>query len=109
MLCLNHTSYLGLKAEPISISIETKRSGDIEDNEVLQMGTWQAAQWNYLRDLLSQVGGEAHMQEALDELGLLPAIITNGHIWSFVATTQEDSKTVSVSAAIDALRSWEVC
>ncbi|KAJ0131916.1 NADH dehydrogenase [ubiquinone] 1 beta subcomplex subunit 9 [Fusarium oxysporum f. sp. albedinis] len=98
MLCLNHTSYLGLKAEPISISIETKRSGDTEDNEVLQMGTWQAAQWNYLRDLLSQLGGEAHMQEALDELGLLPAIITNGHVWSFVATTQEYSKTVSVSA-----------
>ncbi|KAF4450532.1 hypothetical protein F53441_6387 [Fusarium austroafricanum] len=43
MLCLNHTSYLGLKAEPISISIETKRSGDTEDNEILQMGTWQAA------------------------------------------------------------------
>lgn len=73
------------------------------------MGTWQAAQWNYLRDLLSQVGGEAHMQEALDELGLLPAIITNGHIWSFVATTQEGSNTVSVSAATDVLRSWEVC
>jgi hypothetical protein len=49
------------------------------------------------------------MQEALDELGLLPAIITNGYIWSFVAITQEDSKIVSVSAAIDALRSWEVC
>ncbi|EEU33967.1 uncharacterized protein NECHADRAFT_88038 [Fusarium vanettenii 77-13-4] len=52
MLCMNHTSYLGLKAEPISISLETKRSGDDEDNATLQIGTWQAAQWNYLKYLL---------------------------------------------------------
>jgi hypothetical protein len=96
MLCMNHTSYLGLKAEPISISLETKRSGDDEDNATLQIGTWQAAQWNYLKYLLVRVGGEAHAETALDELGILPAIITQGHQWSFAATTREGSKTVSI-------------
>ncbi|KAJ4194585.1 hypothetical protein NW759_016518 [Fusarium solani] len=94
MLCMNHTSYLGLKAEPISISLETKRSGDDEDNATLQIGTWQAAQWNYLKYLLVRVGGEAHAETALDELGILPAIITQGHQWSFAATTREGSKTI---------------
>jgi hypothetical protein len=96
MLCLNHTSYLGLNAQPISISMETKRSGDTEDNENLQMSTWQTAQWNYLRYVLTQVGGANHAKAAIDELGILPAIITNGHQWSFAATTQEDDKTVGI-------------
>lgn len=96
MLCMNHTSYLGLKAEPISISVETKRSGDDEDDATLQIGTWQAAQWNYLKYLLVRAGGEAHAQTALDEFGILPAIITQGHQWSFAATTREGSKTVSI-------------
>ncbi|KAH7234215.1 hypothetical protein B0J15DRAFT_517206 [Fusarium solani] len=52
MLCINHISYLGLKAELISISLETKRSGDDEDNATLKIDTWQAAQWNYLKYLL---------------------------------------------------------
>lgn len=96
MLCMNHTSYLGLKAEPISISLETKRSGDDEDNATLQIGTWQAAQWNYLKYLLVRAGGEAHAETDLDELGILPAIITQGHQWSFAATTRENSKTASI-------------
>ncbi|KAH6972073.1 hypothetical protein BKA56DRAFT_677051 [Ilyonectria sp. MPI-CAGE-AT-0026] len=94
MLCMNHTSYLGLKAEPISISVETKRSGDDEDDATLQIGTWQAAQWNYLKYLLVRAGGEVHAETALDELGILPAIITQGHQWSFAATTREGSKTI---------------
>lgn len=96
MLCMNHTSYLGLKAEPISISLETKKSGDDEENATLQIGTWQAAQWNYLKYLLVRAGGEAHAETALDELGILPAIITQGHQWSFAATTREKGKTVSI-------------
>ncbi|UPK89926.1 hypothetical protein LCI18_000861 [Fusarium solani-melongenae] len=83
-----------IETEPISISLETKRSGDDEDNATLQIGTWQAAQWNYLRYLLVRAGGEAHAETALDELGILPAIITQGHQWSFAATTRERSKTI---------------
>ncbi|KPM42296.1 hypothetical protein AK830_g4247 [Neonectria ditissima] len=94
MLCLNHTSYLGLSAEPISISLETKRSSDGGDNAALQIGTWQAAQWNYLEALLVRAGGQKHAKTALNELGILPAIITQGHQWSFAATTREGSKTV---------------
>lgn len=96
MQCLNHTSYLGLATRPISASIETKRTGDDEDNAALQIGTWQAAQWNYLESLLIRIGGEDHAETALTELGLLPAIITHGHQWSFAATTREGGKTVGV-------------
>jgi hypothetical protein len=96
MLCINHISYLGLKAELISISLETKRSGDDEDNATLKIDTWQAAQWNYLKYLLVRAGGEAHAETALDELGILPAIITQGYQWSFAAATRENSKTVSI-------------
>ncbi|EXL63818.1 hypothetical protein FOPG_19910 [Fusarium oxysporum f. sp. conglutinans race 2 54008] len=94
MQCLNHTSYLGLAARPISASIETKRTGDDEDNAALQIGTWQAAQWNYLESLLIRIGGEEHAETALTDLGLLPAIITHGHQWSFAATTREGGKIV---------------
>ncbi|KAK7415989.1 hypothetical protein QQZ08_012161 [Neonectria magnoliae] len=97
MLCLNHTFYLGLSAEPISISLETKRSSDGGDNAALQIGTWQAAQWNYLESLLVRAGGQEHAKTALDELGILPAIITQSHQWSFAATTREGSKTVSIT------------
>lgn len=98
MPCINHTSYLELGAEPISMSPETKRSGDDEDNATLQIGTWQAAQWNYLKCLLVRAEDEAHAETALDELGILPAIITQGHQWGFAATTREGSKTVSIPA-----------
>ncbi|KAF6528189.1 hypothetical protein HZS61_008491 [Fusarium oxysporum f. sp. conglutinans] len=96
MQCLNHTSYLGLAARPISASIETKRTGDDEDNAALQIGTWQAAQWNYLESLLIRIGGEEHAETALTDLGLLPAIITHGHQWSFAATTREGGKIVGI-------------
>ncbi|KAJ3455677.1 hypothetical protein MRS44_017159 [Fusarium solani] len=48
---INHTSYPPLRSHPLSVSIETKRSGESEQKAQLQMGVWQAAQWKLLSEL----------------------------------------------------------
>lgn len=95
MESINHTSYLGLAGQPITVSLETKRTGRDMDNAALQIGVWHSAQWRALWHLLEKAGGKEHAKAALKELGLLPAIITQGHEWSFAATTREGTKTVS--------------
>lgn len=94
MRSINHTSYLPVAGRPISLSIETKRASKDSDEATLQIGTWQLAQWRMLRHLLGMAGGEDYAQAALEELGILPAIIVQGHKWSFAATTLEGTKTV---------------
>lgn len=64
------------------------------DNAALQIGVWHSAQWNCLRHLLRTIWTPAEAEAALNELGVLPAIITQGHEWSFAATTLEEKKTV---------------
>ncbi|EQL03363.1 Methyltransferase type 11 [Ophiocordyceps sinensis CO18] len=94
MRSINHTSYLPVASRPISLSLETKRTGKDSDEATLQIGTWHLAQWRMLRGLLTRTGGADHAQAALSELGVLPAIIVQGHKWSFAATTLEGTKTV---------------
>ncbi len=53
---INQTDYEALAFRPIVVSIETKRiSGDEEEARV-QIGVWQAAQWNMLGHLLAEQG-----------------------------------------------------
>ncbi|KAF4460090.1 methyltransferase type 11 [Fusarium albosuccineum] len=86
---INHTDFYTLRDRPIALSIETKAptSTSVASAE-LQIGTWQSAQWRFLEDLVSRSGG------SLDELLFLPAIIVQGHQWSFAATTREGQRTV---------------
>ncbi|KAF5021015.1 hypothetical protein F66182_6946 [Fusarium sp. NRRL 66182] len=85
---VNHTAFDPLRDCPIAISIETKApdkaaaSGAIS----LQLGTWHAAQWHFLEDLVALSGG------SFDSLPYLPAIIVQGHQWSFAATTRTGKK-----------------
>lgn len=94
MHSINHTKCLGLAGQPVSTSFETKRTGNDMDNAVLQIGVWHSAQWNCLRHMLRTLWTPAEAEVALNELGVLPAIITQGHDWSFAATTLEEKRTV---------------
>ncbi|KAL2802427.1 hypothetical protein BJX63DRAFT_437878 [Aspergillus granulosus] len=86
---INHTDFLPLRGRPIAISIGTKRrySEHLATAE-LQLGTWHAAQWRLLEDLVTRCGG------SFDGLPFLPAIIVHGHYWSFAATTRQQQTTV---------------
>ncbi|KAH8694390.1 hypothetical protein BGZ61DRAFT_451859 [Ilyonectria robusta] len=86
---INHTDLNSLRSRPIVVSIETKkRNSSQEAAGELQLGTWHAAQWKLLEQLVSRTGG------SLKGLPFLPAVIVNGHHWSFASTTREGSQTV---------------
>ncbi|KAF4971525.1 hypothetical protein FSARC_1661 [Fusarium sarcochroum] len=92
---INHTSSPSLRAYPISVSIETKRSGDSETKAQLQMGNWQMAQWRHL----SKLAGDD-----LKKLPFIPGMFIHGHAWKFVASTYHNGKTVI--AGVRRLRAW---
>ncbi|KAM0425799.1 hypothetical protein ACHAPT_009050 [Fusarium lateritium] len=95
-LSVNHTDYAPLQLRPIVLSIETKRPGKDLDMAQLQMGVWHAAQWRFLRSVLTQrvdavdeATASNLADEALLELGYLPGVIIRGHHWLFVFSTLE--------------------
>ncbi|KAI5460106.1 hypothetical protein BGZ63DRAFT_360102 [Mariannaea sp. PMI_226] len=102
-LSVNHTDFAPLQLSPIALSIETKRPGKELNTAQLQMGVWHAAQWKFLQSVIgltSQVSSATEVarrqlaEDALTELGFIPAIIVHGHRWLFVFSTREDKKTV---------------
>ncbi|KAH7176396.1 hypothetical protein EDB81DRAFT_836445 [Dactylonectria macrodidyma] len=86
---INHTDFFPLRDLPLAVSIESKKRycTNLEMAE-LQLGTWHAAQWKFLGDLVGRSGG------SFDGLPFLPAVIVNGHDWSFAATTKAGRKTI---------------
>ncbi len=85
---INHTDFLPLRRRPIVISIETKKRGGDQEEAELQIGTWHAAQWKWLSRLSADAGG------SLEALPFLPALVVNGHEWSFAATTRDQQRTI---------------
>ncbi|KAH7019846.1 hypothetical protein EDB80DRAFT_771658 [Ilyonectria destructans] len=79
-LSVNHTDYTPLINSPISLSIETKRTGEDWQAALQQMSTWMAGHWKRLRELAQESGAEG--------LEFLPGIIIQGHDWMFIAATQ---------------------
>ncbi|KAK6221171.1 hypothetical protein QIS74_04900 [Colletotrichum tabaci] len=82
---INHSVQGNLCCCPIDVSIETKHPGGQWDDALLQMGTWQAAQWR------------SYTQHGLPPspvIEFLPGIIVHGHQWRFVATVRQGSKAV---------------
>jgi hypothetical protein len=64
---------------------------NISPSAAVKMAPFRCAtkpQWRFLEDLVSRNGG------SMDGPPFLPAIITQGHQWSFAATTREGQKTV---------------
>lgn len=82
---INHSVQGNLCCCPIAISIETKRPGGHWDDALLQMGTWQAAQWRSYTQ---------HGLPPSPAIEFLPGIIVHGHQWRFVATVRQGSKAV---------------
>ncbi|KAH8659628.1 hypothetical protein BGZ61DRAFT_540186 [Ilyonectria robusta] len=79
-LSVNHTDYTPLINSPISLSIETKRTGQDWEAALQQVSTWMAGHWKRLRELAQESGAEG--------LEFLPGIIIQGHDWMFIAATQ---------------------
>ncbi|KAH8661820.1 hypothetical protein BGZ61DRAFT_296295, partial [Ilyonectria robusta] len=85
---INHTDFHPLRDRPIAISIETKSRGRAQSETAeLQLGTWHAAHWRFLEDLISRTGG------SLDGLPFLPAVSVQDHGWSFAAMIREGHRT----------------
>jgi hypothetical protein len=82
---INHTDYEPLRHFPIAISIETKRPDGSEEEGSLQMGVWQAAQWNMLRTMA---------RDGDPPLEFLLGIIVIGQDWYIAPTTREGNNTV---------------
>ncbi|KAJ5742566.1 uncharacterized protein N7511_011298 [Penicillium nucicola] len=86
---IDHTDFYSLRGRPITVSIETKTpSGAKPAPAELQLGTWHAAQWNLLENIVTRAAG------TFEDLPFLPAGIVNGHDWGFTATTRAGKKTI---------------
>lgn len=86
---INHTDFAPFRNRPIAVSIETKMRGGAQPATAeLQLGIWHSAQWKLLEDLVARSGG------SFDGLPFLPAVVVQGHEWSFAATTREERHTV---------------
>ncbi|KAF2972605.1 hypothetical protein GQX73_g1037 [Xylaria multiplex] len=89
--CINPTDYNPLRRRPIVLSAESRKSGEGFRNAQLQLSVWQAAQWNFLLDILAREYGETQVQAAIP---FLPALIIQGHDWYFTASTRFNNETI---------------
>lgn len=67
-LSINHCSHESLYRRPVAVTIETKKGGASDREAQLQVGTWLAAQFNLLRDLVDG-GGRVSGSAACDDAG----------------------------------------
>ncbi|KAJ8131153.1 hypothetical protein O1611_g2473 [Lasiodiplodia mahajangana] len=85
---INHTDYQPLRRRPIVLSAESKKPDEGCKDAQIQLGVWLAAQWALLENLLQS----SATQSAL--IPFLPALIIQGHEWSFAATTKSGRHTI---------------
>lgn len=76
---VNHTWHDPLLDRPMSVSIETKRTGEGWDTAMLQSGVWMAAQLAKLKQLIDEVDGDT------STIPVLPLLVAQGHDWYFLA------------------------
>ena len=75
---INHTDYVPLLGCPISLSIETKRTGEDWKEALYQMSIWLVAHQKRLDSLSTPLSSPT----------FLPGIIIQGYEWYFVAATR---------------------
>ncbi|KAL0929224.1 uncharacterized protein CTRU02_215822 [Colletotrichum truncatum] len=85
---VNHTGFATLRKHPVALSIESKKSDGSQDEAILQIGTWQAAQFLFLSKMQAAKGRE------LQGLEFLPGLIVQGADWHFVAATRRGDETI---------------
>ncbi|KPM34564.1 hypothetical protein AK830_g12008 [Neonectria ditissima] len=76
---INHTDYKPLANCLISLSIGTVQAGENYQTALARMARWLSAHWKRLNALNPLV---------LQDFLFLPAIIIDGHDWTFIASTQ---------------------
>lgn len=105
---INHTNHTPLRNNPITVSIESKRSIDGWDKANLQLAVWQAAQWKFLRWIAGWGGGvDDDVAEGVEtgepdetgeaaDIGLpfIPGIVIARHAWYLTVTTNDGKRTV---------------
>ncbi|KAF4884398.1 putative ankyrin repeat protein [Colletotrichum fructicola] len=84
---INHTDYQPVRCRPIGLSIESKVEGQRLDDAHGQLLIWLEAQWRQLRRLASRVDPPHPLPD------FLPAILVDGHKWSFLACTSDGNQT----------------
>ncbi|KAL2818697.1 hypothetical protein BJX63DRAFT_419222 [Aspergillus granulosus] len=92
-LTVNHTDFTPICARPLLLSITTKKPGVNLDVAQLQMGSWHAAQWAFLRWAVMRKL-KAKGLSILSTLGFIPGIIIQGHRWLLVLSTYDNGKTM---------------
>ncbi|KAI1260464.1 hypothetical protein F5Y18DRAFT_405468 [Xylariaceae sp. FL1019] len=88
LLFMNHTDYHPLRHRPLVLSAESMQPDMGFRDAQIQLGVWQAEQWAFIERMLSSKGSTSKL------IPLLPALIIQGHEWSFAATTRSGNQTV---------------
>ncbi|KAF5973458.1 methyltransferase type 11 [Fusarium bulbicola] len=83
--------------QSLPVSLETKRASIDFEGAILQISVWQAAHWKMLRYVLGQtwpssqsgLSRQDYVNEAIAELGSLPAVLIQGHQWYYFASSPD--------------------
>jgi hypothetical protein len=93
---VNHTWHDPLLTRPISVSVETKRTGEGWDTAMMQSGVWVAAHLTKLQQMVAAVAddddddGDGTEPETALPLPTLPLLVAQGHNWYFLAASRDD-------------------
>jgi hypothetical protein len=93
---VNHTWHDPLLTRPISVSVETKRTGEGWDTAVMQSGVWVAAHLTKLQQMVAAAdvddddGGNSADADGALQLPTLPLLVAQGHNWYFLAASRGD-------------------
>ncbi|GAP90244.1 putative methyltransferase type 11 [Rosellinia necatrix] len=93
---INHTDHYSLRQRPVVLSATSKRPGEGFAEAQVQLSVWQGAQWAPLESLMEITKGGGK-DAARPLIPFLPALVIQGHEWSFVATTRSGKQTVHPS------------
>jgi hypothetical protein len=108
----NQTFEAALQTTPISVSIETKRTGSDWEEAMLQIGIWVTAQLTRLEQLLCDRGYS--IEDAREVMPFLPLLIVQGHEWYFLAATRDiDGQTriwskVAIGSTMTPLGAYQI-
>ena len=100
---VNHTWHAPLITRPISVNIETKRSGEGWSAAAMQLGIWVGAQFSKLEQLVNDIG------QGIQMIPFLPLIVVQGHDWYFLAASQgENGQTVCLQGPVSLSLSYRL-
>ncbi|KAI1419799.1 hypothetical protein F5Y12DRAFT_788752 [Xylaria sp. FL1777] len=90
---INHTDHYPLRHKPVVLSVNSEKPGEGLKEAQVQLSVWHGAQWALLESLIEINKGDGKDATQL-LVPFLPALIIQGHEWSFAATTRSGKQTV---------------